>query len=293
MDKVSFMPADHAPKPPPRKLSVPQVVSDSAQHLLHREAQLTHSGRAAMTALFKQLELRREDEIFVTTTFDFPNVSSCVTCTIFNFCKPSRILTKQTRAIFVIHEFGAPHAQTRKLQEEARRRGIPLIEDCAHTIDSVSREGWRVGELGDWVIVSLPKILPTLHGGLLVGPRVSYKPSEHENEEMMRAGETAAAWWPLRSEHMTRRRELFRELTHRVRKKGMKTLLTADPCIAPWFFPICARRPDSLVARARARKVDCGLWHGTNIVVLPCHQFLAQRDIDRIVDAASDPEGQR
>ena len=293
MDKVSFMPADHAPKPPARKLSISQFVSDSARHLLHREAKLTHSGRAAMTALFEQLELQREDEIFVTTTFDFPNVSSCVTCTIFNFCRPSRILTKQTRAIFVIHEFGVPHAQTRKLQDEARRRGIPLIEDCAHTIDSVSREGWRVGELGDWAIVSLPKILPTLHGGLLVGPKDSYKPGQREKTEMMRAGETAAAWWTLRAEHVARRREIFRELTQRARKKGVRTLLSADPRIAPWFFPIRAKRPDALIGRARARRVDCGLWHGTNIVVLPCHQFLAQCDIDRIVDAASAAEGQR
>ena len=75
-----------------------------------------------MTALFRHLALRRDDEVFIATTFDYPHVPACVTCTVFNLAKPSRVLTDRTRAIFVIHEFGVPHPGTPALREESRRR---------------------------------------------------------------------------------------------------------------------------------------------------------------------------
>ena len=67
------------------------------------------------------------------TTFDKPNVSSCVTSTVFNHCKPSRVSSANTRAVLVIHEFGVPYPQIAALREFCDSRSIPLIEDWLAT----------------------------------------------------------------------------------------------------------------------------------------------------------------
>ncbi|MBZ0165808.1 MAG: DegT/DnrJ/EryC1/StrS family aminotransferase, partial [Candidatus Omnitrophica bacterium] len=134
-------------------------------------AALTYNGRGAIDAVMRSLPLVRDDEVFITTTFDYPNVSSCVTSTIFNYCKPARVLSDRSKAILVIHEFGVPHRNTPQLRELADQRGIPLIEDCAHTINS-HRDDWQVGFFGDFVVVSFSKIFPVPLGGMLLGKEI-------------------------------------------------------------------------------------------------------------------------
>lgn len=280
MDRVSFLPKDHAPPPlaPPTD-AFPAAVAES---LGQQAVTVTASGREAMHALFRHLGLRAEHEVYVTTTFGYPNVSACVTSTIFNYCKPSRVLSSATRALFVIHEFGMPHADTPWLRQEATRRGIPLIEDCAHGISSAAPEGWRVGELGDWTIISLPKLFPTAAGGLLVGPCIPYCPSAREEQEMASAASLAAAWWPTWGDQARQRRFVFRSLTGHSLRLGFSPLFEVSDVICPWFFPIHVRCPEAVQQIAQQRGVDCGLWHGSDIVVFPCHQFLGDEHIRKI-----------
>ena len=257
-------------------------------HLLgHREAMPTHNGRAAMNAVFSHLDLRREDEVFVTTTFDYPNVSSCVTCTIFNHCKPSRVLTDRTKLIFVIHEFGVPHPGTPDFKQEALRRGIPFVEDCAHTIDSVAKAGWHVGAYGDWVIVTFPKIFPVEFGGLLIGPKIPMLETNRQRTDADISARKAAAWWELWPQHAARRREVFIDLTAR----GLKPAFHLPERVTPWFFPLSVDDPGAVSQKVRERGIDCGHWHGTSLVVLPCHQFLADHHLDRIVQGVNSAVG--
>ena len=230
-----------------------------------------------MTALFRHLGLRREDEVFIATTFDYPHVSACVTCTVFNFAKPSRVLTAHTRAIVVIHEFGVPHPATPEFRREARRRGIPLIEDCAHTVASVAAEGWHVGELADWAIASFPKVFPVRAGGLLAGPPVACEPAPGDVD--------AAAWWPSRADQAERRRAVFCDLAGWARALGVTPIFELAPGVVPWFFPVAVPDPARLMEAARAAGVECGQWYGTNVVALPCHQFLGAAEIGAIAAA--------
>ena len=284
-DRISFFPADHAPPMGDGGIPVADFVDAVARQLGQPRAALTSSGRAAMTQLFSYLRLTREDEVFVATTFDYPNVSSCVTCTIFNFAKPSRVLTSRTRLIFVIHEFGVPHPQTPQLKAEAARRGIPLVEDCAHTIDSRASDGWHVGSLGDWAIVSLPKVFATTAGGMLAGPAVPEV--EHPAPELMAAADRAAADWPDWPHQAQRRRMVFAELAVRFAALGLHPVFSAVDQITPWFFPVTVRHADALLRAVRANKIDCGRWHGSDVLVFPCHQFLTVSHLDRMVDAVS------
>jgi hypothetical protein len=282
--KVSLLPVDHAP-PPPSPADVAAFTMGMKRLLQRGPATLTLSGRAAMSALFRRLNLRRADEIFIATTFDLPNVSSCVTCTIFNFCKPSRTLGSAARAIFVIHEFGVPHPQTPELRREADRRGIPLIEDCAHTVASHKPGAWHVGELGDWAIVSLPKIFPTHTGGMLLGPAASWPASPREEAELEQAARIAAAWWPQLGLHGKRRRAVFAELHQQACAVGLAPLFALPEGVVPWFFPVHVPDPGLALALGRDSGVECGLWHGTDIVVYPCHQFLAQEHVAAVTGA--------
>ena len=76
----------------------------SAVPPLDRDYVITSSGRKAIDLILDECGLKLSDEVLIATTFNKPNVSSCVTSTIFNHCKPSRVLSDSTRAVLVIHE---------------------------------------------------------------------------------------------------------------------------------------------------------------------------------------------
>lgn len=125
------------------------------------------NGKSAIHFLIISLRLKRDDEVCIFTSTDSSYVSTCVSATIFNYCKISRVLTDQTKLIYVVHEFGLPHPDIRTLALEAKNRGIPLVEDCAHSMDSIIDE-IRIGMFGDFAIYSLSKHLPLENGGLLL-----------------------------------------------------------------------------------------------------------------------------
>lgn len=240
-------------------------------------AVLTFNGRGALDAVMRSLKLERDDEVFVTTTFDYPNVSSCVTSTIFNHCKPARLLSEKSKAIVVIHEFGVPHKGTPQLRELADQRGIPLIEDCAHTIDS-RRDDWQVGYFGDFVIVSFSKVFPVPGGGMLLGKAVPCELTDRELQSaipLLPAAAAALADWPAQAH---RRRAVFRSYA----ASGLPALFEADENVTPWFYPLETPYWEDIMAAAAQQGIDCGRWHGTDIVVLPCHQYLCDADVDRI-----------
>lgn len=124
------------------------------------------NAKNAIHRLLKFYEISREDEIYISSTSDSNYVSSCVTCTIFNYGKPSRIITDNTKMIYVINEFGFQNNRLLELRKIANDLAIPLVEDSAHSVNShISRNALK--SISDFVIFSMPKFLPVNHGGLL------------------------------------------------------------------------------------------------------------------------------
>jgi dTDP-4-amino-4,6-dideoxygalactose transaminase len=79
-----------------------------------------------------------------------------------------------TRAIVIIHYLGFP-GPIREVRELCRRRGLALIEDCAHAL--YGNLGDRpLGSFGDLAIFSPWKSLPLPDGGLLVTNRPDLTP---------------------------------------------------------------------------------------------------------------------
>lgn len=137
-------------------------------------------GKHAIHFLIRKLELTREDEVCILTSTGSNYVTTCVSATIFNYCKISRVITDKTKLLYVIHEFGYPHPDIHELVINSKDRNIPLVEDCAHTVDSYLGNN-RVGSFGDFTIYSLSKHLPMENCGLLVGNNLSSYRNEFYN----------------------------------------------------------------------------------------------------------------
>jgi len=239
---------------------------------------LLDNGRMAMTKLFETMNLAATDEIYITSSFDFPNISACVTCTIFNFCKPARIITENTKAIFIIHEFGVPHPRTFELKALAKERSIPLIEDCAHTINSFFDNGQQVGSIGDWTIVTFPKIFPVHIGGLLLGNN-NLNISSTTNTSVLKEANVVSSLWDTISWITERRAAAYELYIKLLSNSSYEFVFSETKNIAPWFFPLKVGNASKTIGILRENNIDCGLWHGTNIVVLPLHQYLTSEEI--------------
>ncbi len=85
-----------------------------------------------------------------------------------------RLVTAGTRALFVIHYFGFPHALD-ELKRWCSEFGLALIEDCAQALYAKYR-GQPVGTFGDLATFSLHKCLPLPYGGILLTNAGSVQP---------------------------------------------------------------------------------------------------------------------
>ena len=190
-------------------------------------------------------------------------------------------MSTATKAAFVIHEFGVPYKEMELIANECRSRGIPLIEDCAHTIDSISK-GRLVGSWGDWIVCSLPKIFPVKAGGVLLGRTLNYEPTASDSREINTISSIVSAYLDQLSASSTRRREVYRELTGHAARFGLQPVFTVTDEITPWFFPLPVPDPQRFAEAAEQAGIEYGYWHGTNIIVFPCHQYLDESHVARI-----------
>ena len=193
-ERLWVLPADQAAHDP-EALGLASFPSDGATAAsLFGDADVLAlpTARSAIHLLARRFGLGRSDEVLIATTSDSGFVSSCVTCTWFEHCAVSRVLSDRTRLVWIIHEFGFPHPGTSALVETARSLGIPVVEDSAHSLDSFL-DGQRLGLTGDFGLYSLPKTLPVAAGGVLIGRDVG----ELERLAAMAPGENVDDLGPL------------------------------------------------------------------------------------------------
>ena len=140
---------------------------------LHRKA------RYAIVAALEDLHLQKEDVVTVLTTSGNFYVSGCVTKAIEQVCRWNRDICADTKAIFVIHEFGYPYNGL----SELKQYGLPIIEDCAYAFFSKDEE---IGLVGDYVIYSLPKAFSMQLGGVMISHnKVADGSTEAEKEYIL------------------------------------------------------------------------------------------------------------
>ncbi len=139
------------------------------------------SGRRAMVAILSHLEVGPGDEVVIPayTLKDLVPLIQGLGATAvpadidpetFNVSRDTVAprLTSRTRAILVVHLFGAP-CDIEGIVDLGRNRGIPVIEDCAHALGS-SVHGRQVGSFGRAAFFSFETTKPvnTFGGGMVV-----------------------------------------------------------------------------------------------------------------------------
>jgi hypothetical protein len=245
------------------------------------------SGRAALAAVLKSLGLRPEDEVLLANSSGQTYIVSCVTCSVFNYCKPSRVLTDSTRAMLIIHEYGVPHPRLKELCAIARERRIPVIEDCAHAFDS-RVDGRAIGTFGDYAIYSQPKSLPLPRGGILAGDSldaITDRPEPGLAREIEAEFAGCAPLLPVLSE---RRRRNFRAV--REAFPHLPALFELAEGVTP--FLVGLRTPDNRRIRAASDAVAWASTMDPDLLLIPTNPLVEPEELVEAVRGASSRSGQ-
>lgn len=152
-----------------------------ATHFGHRNALAFNSGTGALHVALLACGVEPGDHVVTTSMTAEPTNTTILqigAVPIFADVDPrsgnldpdavENLIDERTRAICVVHYAGYP-ADLSRLRAIADRRGIALIEDCAHALGA-SFEGAPVGSIGDASIFSFQAIkhMTTIDGGMLI-----------------------------------------------------------------------------------------------------------------------------
>lgn len=121
-------------------------------------------GRAAMVFGLRAIGMTRNEEIYVP-----PFLSHCVLSALLRTAFPVLKKSNDTKAIFVYHQFGFPQ-KIDQIEQVAKQRRWYIINDAANTLFSQYR-GRSILSWGDFSIVSLAKLFPSILGGGLITHR--------------------------------------------------------------------------------------------------------------------------
>jgi len=240
------------------------------------------SGRQAIHLALAALGLRRDDVVTILTTTGNFYISGCVTGEIEKFCRWSREIEPQTKALLVNHEFGFAYEKLRAL----RRFNLPIIEDAAHAFASNNREQ-SVGQIGDFVVYSFPKFFPIQTGGLLVfhenspvrvGPAREASPSAKQSIQKV-----LSAHIDNLADAAKKRRENYRALATRFRKLGCTPRFQLSENSVPGVFmfrtPAGVDLP-ALKTFVQEHGIESSVFYGEQAFFLPVHERLVPADLE-------------
>lgn len=227
---------------------------------------LTRNGRAALALALKEIGLSKKQEVWVSTTFETPYLSRCVSETIERVSVCSRSPSNKTGAVLAVHELGFPHPKIKELRDYCDAKSVPLIEDCAHSMNSMALKQ-RVGGRGDYAVYSFPKSLPVKSGGALVGVGVG--------------GESdAECFLPRLNEYSVKRRTNYDRLKELFETVSLEPLAEAKEGTSPYVFPLLVEETEKFCVRLREFGVQCGVYWPNDCALLPVHQFLSEKKLD-------------
>lgn len=78
-----------------------------------------------------------------------------------------KAITPNTKAVYVVHTYGHP-AQIEKICAVARKHNLIVIEDLAHSLFTINRDGKQLGTYGDFAILSFTKEIVNFEGGAVL-----------------------------------------------------------------------------------------------------------------------------
>jgi len=241
----------------------------------------TENGRRAINIALSALSLKPNDVITILTTTGNFYISGCVTKEIEKFCRWSRDILPETKALLVNHEFGHPYKSLTRLKQ----LGIPIIEDCAGSFFSQDEEN-STGTIGDFAIYSFPKMFPIQVGGLLVVNNDKIPERVHEPEQMLlrHIKNVMSKYITFKDEIISKRIYNYNLLSGRFRLAGLPARfdLTLDTVPGVFMFRTAGYRIDlpTLKKHFWDHGVQSSVFYGEEAFFIPVHQALTEADLD-------------
>lgn len=239
----------------------------------------TLNGRSAINYALKQYRLETSDCITILTTSGNYYISSCVTKEIEKFCSWSRTFQKNTKLIFVNHEFGYPFENI----ENLRKYKLPIIEDCAYSFYSVNT---NTPIIGDYAIFSFPKIFPMQIGGLLVTGlnKDLNNIATLESSDLRHMKNSLSYYLQYSNDIIKTRLYNYKLLRQKLTKLGISERFKLKNSIVPGVFLLQCNlnnlRLDELKKHFYNHGIQCSVFYGEAAFFLPIHQKLHDEDFN-------------
>jgi len=233
------------------------------------------TGMDAIYSLFKWLKPK---EVCIKTTTESSYISKHITLPIEANCQWSREISNRTEAILVIHEFGFSHPKIKELKEISLKRKTPLIEDCAW--------GFTLGDYGDYLIYSFPKVFPMQFGGLLAGKKFehqyiwdNFQCLDLEKEEICR--KQLSVFLPELNGTCQKRRENYQFYRDIFKNK---TFFKLEDTVPGVFVLKVEDEKKMKEASGFMRRfgIECGNYYYNNAIFFPVHQNLNKAQLEYI-----------
>lgn len=261
-----------------KKFSTQNIKYKSISELFpNKDYLFFESGKKAIHYIISILGLQREDEVYIDTTSNSSFVTTCVSATIFNYCKISRVLTEKTKLIWVIHEFGFPNKRLEGLLEYSKTNDIPTVEDSAHSLNGFYNNH-RLGTRADFGLYSLPKSFPIQFGGLLIATRLNKKNCNfdetiHGSLLNRFNNNLCKLIIPLGD---ARRNNYFQYLEQ---FKGAKEIFQLTPSIEPFVFGFLNEMYKEVYDEIDGRFCELARTYVNNWLLLPVNSYIEKKQI--------------
>ena len=241
----------------------------------------TINGRKEINIALGLCMLKKDDVVTILTTTENFYISSCVTKEIERYCKWSRKILPETKVILVNHEFGYPYNELQKLKDHK----LPIIEDCAHSFFSKDAAD-TIGNVGDFVIYSFPKMFPLQIGGLLVS-NIPNKLEMNDHigiDELQHVKNVLSSQINFKEKIIQDRISNYKYLTEKFKTLGFTIRYKLDEGVVPgvFMFRTDGHRIDlpGLKKYYYANGVQCSVFYGEEAFFIPVHQALCEQDLD-------------
>jgi len=241
----------------------------------------TINGRKAINIALSLCNLEENDVVTILTTTGNFYISGCVTSEIDKYCKWSRKILPETKVILVNHEFGYPYKELQKLKDY----NLPIIEDCAHSFFSKDTAD-TIGNVGDFVIYSFPKMFPLQIGGLLVSniPNKLEKSNHIGIEELRHVKNVVSSYISSKEKIINDRISNYKYLSEKFTALGLKGRYQLEDGVIPgvFMFKTEGHKIDlpELKKYYYAHGVQCSVFYGEEAFFIPVHQALSEQDMD-------------
>jgi hypothetical protein len=247
----------------------------------HNKYEYVKNGRQAINIALGYYKLKEEDVVTILTTTNNFYISGCVTREIEKFCKWSRKILPETKLIFVNHEFGFPFSDLNKLKVH----NLPIIEDCAGSF--FSQDVYKdIGNIGDFVIYSFPKMFPLQIGGLLVSnlPNRIDMGSTIDNLELRYIKNILSFYINYEKEIIKGRIYNYNYLNFKFEALGFKERFQLKPGIVPGVFMFLTGAQKIVLPELKKyfyeHGIQCSVFYGEEAFFIPVHQALNEHDLD-------------